>query len=114
MRREERGLGVCATFWFGDHGGKVPKTKINIVFNTRKFEWYEYQYARNVIVWHHEKTMRWSRISWVDDLVVRMVRMRGVAFPSPGPPLDEATVTDVLTRRKDRQCVVRFNFYEQA
>ena len=71
--------------------------KMNIVFDTRKFKWNEYWYARTVIVWHHQKTMRWSRISLVEEFVVRIVRMTSHAFSGSGPPLDEATVIDLVT-----------------
>ena len=40
--------------------------------------------------------------------------MRGLAFSDSGPPLDEATVIDLVTVRTRSPNVVRFNFYEQA
>ena len=69
------------------------------VFNTLKFLSVHSSYAHNVIVWHHWKTQRWSRISLVDELVVRMVSMRGLEFSDSGLALDKAAVVHLLTGR---------------
>ena len=58
-------------------------------FNTRKFLSDHYRYAHKAIVSHHDKTNTWSRTSLVDELVARMVRMRGLEFPDSGLALDK-------------------------
>ena len=82
-----------------EHGEKFQRLTMKRVFDKRKFLSDHYMYAHTVIFWHHQKTRRWSRTSFVDELVVRMVTMRGPGFSYSGLALHKATVIHPLTRR---------------